>query len=92
VVAKPAGANGQAEPGFSICVVNRVDKRVRREYVLASGRVRLVSESDCPAMPPVYTPPTASGVAAAASAAPATPSAPRGFFQRLKERWKALTK
>lgn len=92
VLAKPAGANGQAEPGFSICVVNRADKRVRREYVLASGRVRLVSESDCPATPPVYTPPTASAVAAAASAAPAAPPPQRGFFQRLKERWKALTR
>jgi hypothetical protein len=91
VLVKPAAAAGQANPGFSICVVNRVDKRVRREYVLSAGRTRLVSESDCPATPPVYTPPTASAVAAA-GAAPIAPPPPRGFFQRLKERWKALTK
>jgi len=72
--------------------VNRVDKRVRREYVLSAGRVRLVSESDCPATPPVYTAPTASGVAAAASTAPSAPSAPQSLFQRLKNRLKALTK
>jgi len=92
VLAKPAGADGQTEPGFSLCVVNRVDKRVRREYVLSAGRVRLVSESDCPATPPVYTAPTASGVAAAASTAPSAPSAPQSLFQRLKNRLKALTK
>ena len=92
VLAKPAGAAGEANPGFSICVVNRSDQRVRREYVLASGRVRLVSEGDCPATAPVYTPPTASGVAAAAGAAPAAPPAPQGFFQRLKNRLKTLTK
>lgn len=92
VLAKPAGAAGQANPGFSVCVVNRAGKRVRREYELSAGRIRLLSESDCPATPPVYAPPTASGVAAPAGAAPTAPPAPQGFFQRLKDRWKALTK
>ncbi len=92
VLAKPAGAEGQTNPGFSICVVNRVDKRVRREYELSAGRIRLVSEGDCPAAPPIYTAPTASAVAAAAGTAPTAPPAPQSFFQRLKNRLKALTK
>jgi hypothetical protein len=92
VVAKPAGAAGETNPGFSICVVNRADKRVRREYELSSGRIHLVSESDCPATAPVYTPPTASTLAAAADTAPAPPPPPQGLFQRLKARLKALTK
>ncbi|HEY9140740.1 MAG TPA: hypothetical protein VIN93_07600 [Bryobacteraceae bacterium] len=92
VLAKPAGTAGQTDPGFSLCVVNRADKRVRREYVLSAGRIRLVSESDCLVTAPVYTPPTTSGLAAAAGAAPATPPAPQGFFQRLKNRLKALTR
>jgi hypothetical protein len=90
VLAKPAGADGEASPGFSLCVVNRADKRVRREYVLSAGRIHLVSEGDCPATAPVYTPAAASGVAA--GAAPVAPPAPQGFFQRLKNRLKALTK
>jgi hypothetical protein len=92
VLAKPAGTRGQAEPGFSLCVVNRYGKRVRREYVLSGGRVHLVSESDCPATPPVYTPPSAAEVAAAATAPPPAPPPPQGFFERLKSRWKSLTK
>ncbi len=91
VLAKPAGAAGQADPGFSLCVVNRAGHRVRREYVLSTGRIRLVSENDCPAPPPVYTPPTASGLAAAAATAPTTPAVPHSLFQRLKNRLKALT-
>jgi hypothetical protein len=90
VLAKPAGAARQTDPSFSLCMVNREDRRVRREYVLSAGRIHLVSESDCPAVAPVYTPPTASGVAAAA-ATPAAPP-PQNFFQRLKNRWKAITK
>jgi hypothetical protein len=90
VLAKPAGADGQTAPGFSLCVMNRADKRVLREYVLSGGRIRLVSESDCPAQPPVYTPPVANGVAAAA--APTAPPPPQSFFERLKSRWKALTR
>jgi hypothetical protein len=92
VLAKPAGGAGQPEPGFSICVVNQAGQRVRREYVLSSGRVRLVSENDCPAMPPVYTPPTASGLAAATGTAPTAPPPPQSLLQRLKDRWKALMK
>ncbi len=92
VLVKPAGAGGQTDPDFSFCVMNRDDRRVRREYVLSAGRIRLVSESDCPAMPPVYTPPTASGAVAAAETAPPAPPPSRSFFQRLKSRLQALTK
>lgn len=92
VLAKPAGAAGQADPSFSLCVVNRANQRVRREYVLASGRVRLLSENDCPAAPPIYTPQPASAVAAAADTTPATPPAPQSLFDRLKNRLKALGK
>ncbi len=91
VLAKPSGADGQTAPGFSLCVVNRAGHRVRREYVLSSGRIRLASEGDCPATPPVYTPPAASGAAAAAGVPPTAPAAPQSFWERLKNRWKALT-
>ena len=91
VVAKPAGAGGQAEPGFSVCVVNRDGKRVRREYVLSGGRVRLVSEADCPAAPPVYTPQSAAAADVAAAPPPAPPPA-KGFLDRLKSRLKSLAK
>ena len=90
VLAKPAGAGGRADAGFSVCVVNRAGQRVRREYVLTSGRIRLASESACPATPPVYTP-SAAGVASALPAAPAEPPPARGLLDRLKARWKALT-
>jgi len=91
VLAKPAGAHGQAEPGFSLCVVNRDGKRVRREYVLSGGRVRLASEADCPVPPPVYTPQAASEADVAAASPPATPP-PKGLLDRLKSRLKSLTK
>ncbi|MGO9010691.1 MAG: hypothetical protein ACLQPN_11360 [Bryobacteraceae bacterium] len=91
VLAKPAGAGGQAEPDFSICVLNKTGQRVRREYVLSGGRVHLVSESDCPVTPPVYTPQAASATELATGAAPTTPPPPQSFFQRLKNRLKALT-
>jgi hypothetical protein len=64
---------------------------VRREYVLSAGRVRLVSESACPATPPVYTPQAASATESATGTAPTTPPPPQSFFQRLKNRLKALT-
>jgi len=88
VLAEPAGAGGRTDPSFSICVVNREGKRVRRQYALLGGRVRPVSESACPATPPVYIPAAAS----AAPATPVTPPPPQGFFDRLKARWGALTK
>ena len=91
VLAEPAGANGRADAGFSVCVVNRAGKRVRREYVLVSERIRLASESACPATPPAYTPP-ATGVATAAPLLPFEPPPPQGIFDRLKARWKAWTK
>jgi len=84
-----AGA-GQGDPVFSICVLNRAGRRVRREYVLTAGRVRLLSEADCPAQPPVYQP-AAPGAPAAAGTAPLPPPA-QSFFQRLKSRWKAFTR
>jgi len=92
VLATPAGAAGKTDPAFSICALNREDRRVRREYVLAAGRVRLMSESDCPVTAPVYTPPTAREVAAAAASVPTAPAPPQSFFQRLKNRLKTLTK
>ncbi|HEY9141053.1 MAG TPA: hypothetical protein VIN93_09190 [Bryobacteraceae bacterium] len=91
VLAKPAGAGGQADPDFSLCVLNNSGQRVRREYVLSAGRVRLVSESACPATPPVYTPQAASATESATGTAPTTPPPPQSFFQRLKNRLKALT-
>jgi hypothetical protein len=92
MLAEPAGASGRADPGFSLCVVNRAGERVRREYVLTSGRIRLASESACPATPPIYTPSPATGAIAAYSAAPPEPPPPQGLLDRLKARWKALTK
>jgi hypothetical protein len=91
VLAEPAGTNGRADAGFSVCVVNRSGQRVRREYVLVSERIRLASESACPATPPVYTPP-ATGAPTAAPLLPPAPPPPQGFFDRLKARWKAWTK
>jgi len=89
VLTEPSGADGRADPAFFVCVVNRAGQRVRRQYVLASGRVRLASEGACPIAPPVYTPQPASSVAAMI---PAAPPPPRGFFERLKARWDALMK
>ncbi|MGO9228501.1 MAG: SH3 domain-containing protein [Bryobacteraceae bacterium] len=88
VLAEPAGVGGRTGPGFSICMVNRAGQRVRRGYALLGGRVRPLSDSACPATPPVYMLPAASAI----TAAPAAPPPPRGFLDRLKARWKALTK
>lgn len=91
VLAEPAGVAGRADPGFSVCVVNKTGQRVRREYTLTSGRIRLASENACPATPPVYTPQAASTVLAALPAEQPAPP-PHGLLDRLKARWKALMK
>jgi len=74
------GPEGQTNPGFSICVVNRVDKRVRREYELSAEDSPGVEATAGGAA--IYTGRTASAVAARPHSANRAPS--QSFFQRLK--------
>jgi hypothetical protein len=75
---------GRKAPGFSMCVLNREEQRVRRQFAFIENRVRSAGETACEAIPAV-TQKTPGATTLPAPPAPASP--PKGsFFERLRER------
>lgn len=81
---------GRKLPGFSLCVLDKQEKRVRRQFAFVENRVRSAGETACEAPPPVTqkTP-----GAAPLPLVPPPPQQPApGTFERFRNRVKTAVR
>jgi hypothetical protein len=83
VLAREVQWQGRKAPGFSLCVLNKEGRRVRREFAFVENRVRGAGEQPCEAPPALAARPV-QGLELPAAQPP--PPAPKGSaWERLRD-------